>query len=429
MKILHVLSQRPELTGSGIYLQQVITHAAKQGHKNALLAALPDDATAPELLCSLCKATFFVHFCSQQKNRHSPTCFNENRKLSARSTDALTSLPFAITGMSDVMPYPSTRFRDLTQKQRKAYEICFAEHLRKAVAEFQPDIIHTHHLWIVSSLTRQLFPSIPVVTSCHGSDLRQFRTNAHLQHLVLSGCKELDGVFALSQAQKQEIIEEYGIPSTRVHCIGAGYDATVFTQHPKPAPTPIRLLYAGKLANAKGVPWLLRAFAHLKHRVELDICGSGTGKEKETIETMAAQLGSRVRLHGNVQRDTLAALMQQAHIFVLPSFFEGVPLVLLEALACGCRLVATRLPGIAEVFSQAPEDAIRFVELPPMQNVDEPLAQGEEAFVTRITHALHAQILCCQQPFTAPQELLSRYSWSAIYQHIENIYQNTQNGT
>ena len=59
-------------------------------------------------------------------------------------------IAYPIVGMSDVMPYASSRFRDLSQTQLQEYEAAFAASLKEAVTRFQPDIIHSHHLWIVS---------------------------------------------------------------------------------------------------------------------------------------------------------------------------------------------------------------------------------------------------------------------------------------
>lgn len=409
MRILHLLSQRPELTGSGIYLNQMIQQAKLRGHENALLAGVPEDFhhQPDDVECR----TFFIRFGRD--------------------------LPHPVTGMSDVMPYPSTRFRDLSDSQLAAYEECFAELLQLAIQDFRPDIIHSNHLWIMSALVRRLFPELPLVASCHGSDLRQFRSNPHLQQRVLDGCRKLDGVLALSRVQRDEIVELYGIDASRIHVTGVGFNDTTFTWAEKKTESPIRMVYAGKLSNAKGVPWLLRAIETLDdYNWTLDLCGSGSGSEKEKIVSAAEKFKEQVRLHGNVEPSRLAELMQQAHIFVLPSFFEGLPLVLLEALACGCRPVATRLPGVEEVFAHLDGNGFSLVDLPELQDIDTPLPEAEELFVERLTTALKSQMdACLKQPRTEPcpdaEQLLARYSWTAIFKGVEEIYRKVhlQRGT
>jgi hypothetical protein len=64
--------------------------------------------------------------------------------------------------MSDVMPYPSRRFSDLTTADLAVYETCFSDRLGEAVKIFRPDIIHSHHLWLLTALIKSSFPKIPV---------------------------------------------------------------------------------------------------------------------------------------------------------------------------------------------------------------------------------------------------------------------------
>ncbi|WP_054699834.1 glycosyltransferase [Desulfosarcina cetonica] len=320
LKILHVLSQRPDSTGSGVYVQALLREAAGNGHRNFLVAGI-QAGSPPELTCI------------------DP---NDCRFVTFNGGD----IPFTITGMSDVMPYESTRFGDLSSAQHDAYEKAFSRHLQAAATLFQPDIIHSHHLWLVTALTRRLFPHIPLVTTCHGSDLRQFQNCPHLRQRILSECRAIDAVMALSHAQKQDIVQLYGISPDRVHVVGAGYNDQRFTPAPKPLPVPVQVVYAGKLSHAKGVPWMLEALAGIDQpEWHLHLVGGGSGSEKAHCLALADRLGTRVTIHGPVSQQRLAEIMQSSHLFVLPSLFEGLPLVILEALASGCRIIATGLPG------------------------------------------------------------------------------------
>ncbi|BBO87112.1 glycosyltransferase family 4 protein [Desulfosarcina ovata] len=298
IRILHVLSQRPDSTGSGIYIQAMLREAERKGHRNFLVAGVQSD-WPPQLPCI--------------DNDH---C----RMVTFGEGD----LPFAIAGMSDVMPYTSTRFCDLSADAINAYKAAFTRHLREVVDIFQPDLIHSHHLWLVTALTRQLFPHIPLLTTCHGSDLRQFQNCADLRSHVISGCQGIDAVMALSHAQKQTIVKLYDMVPESVHVVGAGYNAERFTQTVKPLPEPVQLVYAGKLSHAKGVPWLLQALSSIDTPDwHLHLVGGGSGEEKEHCLALARQLGDRLTVHGAVPQQQLAEIMGQAHLFVLPSLFEG----------------------------------------------------------------------------------------------------------
>ncbi|MGO8760721.1 MAG: glycosyltransferase family 4 protein [Desulfobaccales bacterium] len=401
MRILHLLSQRPEATGSGIYIQAMIREAARRGHENFLLAGVPrgQECQPAGLDAAACE---FVTFHGGD-------------------------LPFPVVGMSDVMPYPSRRFSDLSPLEVEAYEWGFADRLLDAVTGFQPQVIHSHHLWLLTAVARQMFPHLPLVATCHGSDLRQFHFCPHLRPRVLAGTRHLQGVMALSGAQKHDIIRLYDIPGDRIEVVGAGYNEALFRPQAKPTTDPIQLVYAGKLSRAKGVPWLLRALGNLGHLPwRLHLVGGGSGEERDEILALAAALGDRVQLWGPQSQEELARLMGQAHLVVLPSFFEGLPLVVLEALACGCRVVTTALPGVVEVLGGYDTEAIVLVDPPRLLGQDTPRREDEDGFVRDLAEALTRQILAARErpeiDRRAMGAILENYSWSQVFARVEQVY-------
>ena len=338
-----------------------------------------------------------------------------------------TDIPFRIPGMTDVMPYPNTRFRDLTPAELETYEAAFARVLQETVATFRPDVIHSHHLWLVTSLARRLFPGIPLVTSCHGTDLRQFQNCPHLRSQVLAGCARLDAALALSSDQKMDIENRYGLPPERVVVTGAGYNDRLFTPAVKPAPFPVQLVYAGKFIRAKGLPCLLRALRKvIEPDWRLHMVGGGSGEEKAECLRLAGTLGDRVIVHGQVPQTRLAEIFSQAHVFVLASFFEGLPLVVLEALASGCRVVATALPGVREVSPGIPADFMTLVRTPRLRHLDQPYPEDLPAFEENMARALEGQMnAAIRQPQLdiAPiANRLAAFTWQGIFARIEEVY-------
>jgi glycosyltransferase involved in cell wall biosynthesis len=401
-KILHLLSQRPDSTGSGIYVQAMIREAAACGYDNYLVAGVHSDRW------------------------DNPDCIQQDRCMFVKFYNADVS--YHIPGMSDVMPYESTRFCDLSEVDLCEYEIAFSKILRNAVDKFKPDIIHSHHLWIVSAMARRLFPNIPMATTCHGSDLRQFNSCSHLQKKVSSGCREIDVVMALSDAQKKEIMHSYHLPSEKIVVTGAGYNDDLFYLTPKPNPNPVQLVYAGKLSNAKGVPWLLRALKSINSPAwQLHLLGGGSGKEKENCLALAEELGKRVRVHGALPQKRLAKIVRSSHILVLPSFYEGLPLVILEALASGCRVVATDLPGTREILGNFSTDYISLVEIPRLRFTDQPYREDETLFEQNLKKAIQQQIDAASQygqiDFSPIQDKLDAYSWAGIFKKVRKAYQ------
>lgn len=400
MKILHLISQHPQQTGSGFYIQNMIRQCKKRGYQTHLLAGVSGDMipSLPFLREDECT---FIRF---EKGR----------------------LDFTIPGMSDVMPYSSSRFSALTESQLNTYCEVFREAVAAVTKRFQPDLIHSHHLWLASDVTSKVCIKTPMVTSCHSTDLRQYLQNEHLQSRLKNICK-IDRILALSSNQKQEISRIHGVKPSSISIVGGGYDSSRFTLGNKGTAPPVEFLYAGKLSRAKGVPFLLRAFAQLDpNKVRLHLVGSGTGVEKDECLQIAEKASEIVTVHGSMAQEKLAKLMQQCHVFVLPSFFEGLPLVLLEALSSGCRIVCSDLPGCRELLEGADENIADFIPLPEMQGVDSPVARQHDLYVANIRRTLEKMV---DTVFEKPDlndsdvhDFTHSYSWEAVFSRVEKAY-------
>jgi len=118
------------------------------------------------------------------------------------------------------------------------------------------------------------------------------------------------------------------------------------------------------LAGVKGLPILLDALAELKRdRHELDLVVAGDGPDRQALVQRACDLGlaSQVRFLGYQSPAQVRELLGQTDIFVMASFAEGVPVVLMEAMACSIPVVATRIAGIPELV----EDGVSGFLVPP----------------------------------------------------------------
>lgn len=115
---------------------------------------------------------------------------------------------------------------------------------------------------------------------------------------------------------------------------------------------PLRVLTVGRLVPVKGMPLLVDAVAALVHRgfpVALTVVGAGPLLEPLREDVRARGLDDVVRLLGPVSQDELPALYREADVFCLPSFNEGIPVVLMEAMATGLPVVTTAITGIPEL--------------------------------------------------------------------------------
>jgi glycosyltransferase involved in cell wall biosynthesis len=401
LKILHVIGQRPEMTGSGIYLEALIRESQQYGFSNFRVAGVSAGSVDPTIENHQTKGAY-VFFESE-------------------------SLNFPVTGMSDVMPYKSSLFKALKGKRLTAYKSAFTSVLLSAVNQFNPDIIHTNHLFLLSALVRKLFPNVPVVATCHGTDLRQYNNCPHLRSYVKRHCRGLDKIIALTTDQQREISRLYGIPPDKIVVVGGGYDQAMFTRAQKSTAGTVQLLYAGKFNRSKGVPWLLRSLMKIKHHDwHLHMAGSGNGPEFNDCIGLAEKLGRKVTNHGYVTHRRLSELMKKTHVQVLPSFFEGLPLVLFEGLASGCRIITTKLSGFNGIFGSANKDTINLIQLPPLETIDRPYrkdeAQLENALCKSILNMISVVKKSPNIDDPHAEKIASSYTWPRVFERTLSVY-------
>lgn len=238
MRILNVSAQKPDSTGSGVYLAETVRCQVAAGHDVAVVAGVAaDDAS------ELSEGVLFR-----------PVRFD---------TEAL---PFHVAGMSNQMPYPATRYCDMTPSMTAAFATSFARVFEELDEAFGPDVVLCHHLYLATAVAVETFAHRRVFAVCHSTDLRQMGKHGLERDRIVAAMRRLTGVFALHEAQKEEIARVYGVDPARVHVVGTGFNAAIFNAG-KPdacdddvrADAPVELVYAGKIWKKKGVPSLLEA--------------------------------------------------------------------------------------------------------------------------------------------------------------------------
>lgn len=387
MKILSITAQKPHSTGSGTYLTELVRSWAKAGFSQAVVCGIypDDDIDFPEGVS--CYPVFFTDTATQKaaSEKLFASCKTEKPLISA--------LPFPVTGMSDIMPYTSTRYRDLTDPMISQMEEAFIGAVRRAVEDLDPDVILCHHLFLLTAMVRKHFPDRMVCGLSHGSDLRQAVSCPDLRERIAPEIASLDRIFALHIEQARKISELYSVPEESITVIGTGYNSSRFNTEGRIPRSelsrdagheiPVRISYAGKMSAAKGIPEFLSVLRDISQDpsygdIEVTLAG---GCQEEPVRAELDQLPSNIKWIGQIPQQELADVLRSSDIFVLPSFYEGLPLVIIEAIASGAIPVCTDLPGVRTwVDSNVPAHNARFIPMPEMAGVDEPTEEGREAF-------------------------------------------------
>jgi glycosyltransferase involved in cell wall biosynthesis len=172
---------------------------------------------------------------------------------------------------------------------------------------------------------------------------------------------EADALVAVSDGVAEDLAQVLGIPRARIHTIynpvvtpALARQAAARPDHPWLAPgEPPLVLAVGKLRRQKGFATLLDAFAELRARRPARLLILGEGPERARLEALARRRGvsADVALPGFVANPF--SFMAHSAVFALSSEWEGLPSVLIEALACGCPVVSTDCPsGPAEILDK-----------------------------------------------------------------------------
>ncbi|MBI1840578.1 MAG: glycosyltransferase family 4 protein [Verrucomicrobia bacterium] len=145
----------------------------------------------------------------------------------------------------------------------------------------------------------------------------------------------------------------HGVAPEKIRVIPYGVDLRRFSATQVPPPDRFDVLFVGQISLRKGIPYLLEAFSKLRARGKrLRMAGSMNPEIRELFGRMA---GDSVEFLGHVPQARLAALMSASHVLVLPSVEDGFGLVLCQAMACGCPVIASDHTGAPDVIKPGVE--------------------------------------------------------------------------
>ena len=397
MKILHVLAQLPIKTGSGVYFTNVI-----EGLKQFEVEQAAVYATTPEYDFNFLDEKFEVEF--QGKD-----------------------ISFPIVGMSDIMPYENTLYKNMTAEMLETWQEEFRKKLEKAKKEFKPDVVITHHLWILSSIVCDVFEGEKVIGVCHNTDIRQAEKNPAMKDKYVKNLGKLDKILALSSGVIEGISNIYNYPEDKIVNIGAGYNEKIFYPVEKyEKQDNVKILYAGKFDESKGFYELIKAFRLLEKKdanVELELIGNLKEEDRPRVEALVGD-SKKIRIYNAVDQVHLGEIMRHKDIFILPSYFEGLGLIAVEALGSGLRVVATEIEGLIEFLGDTINNSeiIEYIAMPTIYDTDKAVEEEKPAFVNRIVGALELMIERTREQREIPAELLEEIEHHSWKRKIEIIY-------
>lgn len=222
------------------------------------------------------------------------------------------------------------------------------------LAAFRPNVVNVHFATRAAynfAVLRPLF-GYRLVLSLHGSDvmLPTPEDAAYFPELLAVA----DGVTAVSRALGDAALRLAERETRQLRIIPNGIDTQFWSPGVRRAETggPLRLISVGRLEPVKGFDVLIEALAELHRRgtaAHLTLIGSGS--QEPALRALAVQLGlvEAVEFTGALPPEDVRERFRTADMFVLSSYSEGMPLALMEAMACGLLCVATQVGGVDEI--------------------------------------------------------------------------------
>ena len=272
----------------------------------------------------------------------------------------------AVVSLAGIGPVGAVMQRDgievIACQARGGWDVRVIPRLARLLHSRRPDIVHSllFHANLASRLAARLagFDAARLICEIQTVEVER-RWHLWLDRLTCRACRCTVGN---SASVVEHLATAAGIPRSRLRFIRGGIDPGPW-QAAGPASRAALgvpdgaglLLWVGRLDPVKGLESLIDAVASLRrtHDVYLLLAGEGAHRGALTARVTATALGDRVRFLG--VHDDVPALLKAADAFVLPSQTEGLPNALLEAMAAGCPIVATDVPGCRDLVTHERE--------------------------------------------------------------------------
>ena len=292
------------------------------------------------------------------------------------------------------------------------------------VEDFKPDILHTHTATpdgYAGLLLRKKF-NFSVVCSFRGDDINSYPFYDSLtMKLTKRVISQTDQLVAVSNALKLKA-ESFATPKNKIQVIYNGcniknfvfnLESRIIVREKLGIPLDSKvLIFVGNLLKSKGIDELMSAFILLsKKHTNLHLLIIGNGPEYQYIKDQALKNGLQDKIHlaGAQPHNKIPDFLSAGDIFVLPSYNEGLPNAVLEAMACSRPVVATKVGGIPE--------AVRDGETGFLVNI-----KDANVLIKSIDKLLSNEKLCTEMGLSGRKIIEENFSWEQNAQKHINIY-------
>lgn len=336
MKVLIINHFPLRGSGSGIYVKDIAKGLVDRGHEVCLI--FPENTTNIQKINNV-----KIH----------PVYFTRNEIIEG-------SLEFNFPCM-DPHPRSSFLFHNMSKEEIQQYDDAFSKAIEEEIRQFKPDVIHSQHIWIISGILNRY--DVPYVITSHGAEFITYKRTDIFDHYgfdAVNGCQK---IIAISKDNIKDINDKFPNAENKIDFIKNGYNSKEFyieELNKKEILEKLSIekeyekivLFVGRISKLKGIDVLLNAAQEYENEKTLTLI-VGDGDFKEELNDLKEKLNLKnVVFLGSKEHNELRELYNIADVLVLPSRKEALPLVALEAMACGTPAIVTNLYGMDEIITK-----------------------------------------------------------------------------
>ena len=342
------------------------------------------------------------------------------------------------------------KMEDKENRNLKMFEN-LSRNVEMSQATPQADIIHCHtwYTHLAGIFTRELL-QVPLILTTHSLEthrpwkVEQLGNGYFLSRWIEnSAYNTADGIIAVSEQMRDDVIEAYGVAPEKVTVIHNGidpefyqptFDNKLLLEYGIDPNIPF-VLFVGRITRQKGISQLIAAAKHFNKNCQIVLCAGAPDTKEIAAETEALIADLRIERKGVIlisemlPREKIKILYSHARVFACPSLYEPFGIINLEAMACETPVVGSHVGGIPEIIVEGSTGYL--VPLQSVSRTDFNPANPEafqKSFAAKINMLLDDETLANTMGKAGRVRVLKQFSWESIAKTTFDYYQKVIDG-
>ncbi|MEO5777499.1 MAG: glycogen synthase [Flavobacterium sp.] len=339
-----------------------------------------------------------------------------------------------------------TKMEDVTNPHIKMFHN-LSKNVEMSQHTLQADVVHCHtwYTHLAGIFSRELL-QVPLILTTHSLEthrpwkVEQLGNGYFLSRWIENHAyNTADGVIAVSEQMKTDVIEAYGIKPEKVTVIHNGidpefykptFDNNLLLEYGINPEIPI-VLFVGRITRQKGISQLISAAKYFNKNCQIVLCAGAPDTPeiaKETEELIAdlkSQRDGIILISEMLPREKIKVLYSHARVFACPSLYEPFGIINLEALSCETPVVGSAVGGIPEIIQEGKTGYLIPLESVSRTNFNPKDPEAfQKNFAAKVNQLLDDKNLANQMGKAGRIRVLEKFSWESIAKITYNYYES-----